>query len=274
MVGPNQHWWSTRTPEGTGTIQLNRKSRMELDVTAWRDGSHWLINQIPKLLGSEDDLSNFHPTGKVRELWIQNRFKLGRTDILWDALVGSIFGQKVQATKAVQSRKRLARKFGVIAPGPQKTWILPSPLVVGEMGYYDFHKLGVERKRAETLIRVAQQMPRLQKNLVNDTEKLLQRLLAIKGIGEWTVGLVKAAVIGDPDSVPLGDFHFPNTVCWHLAKEPRGDDKRMLELLEPYKGHRWRIIKILKSAGSAPKYGPRLSLIHDGMTKGNRNRRL
>jgi len=61
--------------------------------------------------------------------------------------------------------------------------------------------------------------------------------------------------------VPVGDFHIPNTVSWALAGEPRGSDERMLELLEPFAGHRGRVIRLLKSAGfSAPKYGPRKAI--------------
>ena len=66
--------------------------------------------------------------------------------------------------------------------------------------------------------------------------------------------------MGDADAVPVGDYHIPNTVAWALAGEPRGTDERMLELLEPYRGHRRRVITLIKSAGiSAPKYGPKLA---------------
>jgi 3-methyladenine DNA glycosylase/8-oxoguanine DNA glycosylase len=65
---------------------------------------------------------------------------------------------------------------------------------------------------------------------------------------------------GDPDAVSVGDFHIPNMVAWALAGEPRGIDERMLELLEPYRGQRGRVIRLLELAGfGAPRYGPRLS---------------
>ena len=66
--------------------------------------------------------------------------------------------------------------------------------------------------------------------------------------------------MGDADAVPVGDFHIPNMVCWALAGEARGDDARMLELLEPYRGQRARVVRLIKHAGvTAPKYGPRLA---------------
>jgi hypothetical protein len=37
----------------------------------------------------------------------------------------------------------------------------------------------------------------------------------------------------------------------------------MLELLEPYRGHRGRVIRLLEAAGiTAPRYGPRMPLRH------------
>ena len=66
--------------------------------------------------------------------------------------------------------------------------------------------------------------------------------------------------MGDPDAVSVGDFHLPNLVSWALAGEPRGDDARMLELLEPFRGQRARAIRLLETAGiRAPRYGPPMS---------------
>jgi 3-methyladenine DNA glycosylase/8-oxoguanine DNA glycosylase len=61
--------------------------------------------------------------------------------------------------------------------------------------------------------------------------------------------------------VSVGDFHIPNTVAWALAGEARGTDARMLELLEPYAGHRGRVCDLLAAGGiSAPKFGPRMPI--------------
>jgi 3-methyladenine DNA glycosylase/8-oxoguanine DNA glycosylase len=63
---------------------------------------------------------------------------------------------------------------------------------------------------------------------------------------------------GDPDAISVGDYHLPNVVAWALAREPRADDARMLELLEPYRGQRGRVQRLLEVSGIwPPKYGPR-----------------
>ena len=63
--------------------------------------------------------------------------------------------------------------------------------------------------------------------------------------------------VNGPDAVVLGDYHIPNIVAWVLTGRARADDRRMLELLEPYRGHRARAVRLILAGGArAPSYGP------------------
>ncbi len=266
LIGPRETSWNTRTPDGVGSLQLTRTGPTTVDAQTWGPGAEWMMAQAPKLLGSADDLGGFSPPpGRLSDTWNRRPFLLGRTDRLWDSLVGGILGQKVQAKNAYASRRHMARRYGDPAPGPNGGWILPSPERVADMGYSDLHPCGVERKRAEIILRAAREMPRLDRLVERTPEQVAARLERIRGIGPWTTAMITATAMGNADAVPVGDFHLPNTVAWHLAGEERGDDARMLELLEPFNGHRWRVIRLAKSNGSAPKRGPRLSLTGDGL---------
>jgi 3-methyladenine DNA glycosylase/8-oxoguanine DNA glycosylase len=78
----------------------------------------------------------------------------------------------------------------------------------------------------------------------------------LRGVGDWTVGSVLGPAVGDPDAVAVGDFHLKNLIAYNLAGEPRGTDDRMLELLEPYRGQRGRVIRhIARSGTPIPKFG-------------------
>ena len=69
-------------------------------------------------------------------------------------------------------------------------------------------------------------------------------------------------VCGDDDAVPVGDYHIPNMVAFNLAGEARADDARMLALLEPFRGQRGRVIRLLGLAGRhAPAFGPRRRIL-------------
>ena len=57
----------------------------------------------------------------------------------------------------------------------------------------------------------------------------------------------------------MGDYHLAAQVGWALAGQ-RVDDERMLTLLEPFRPHRHRVVRLLLLSGAArvPRRGPRL----------------
>jgi 3-methyladenine DNA glycosylase/8-oxoguanine DNA glycosylase len=133
----------------------------------------------------------------------------------------------------------------------------PEPSVLAGLPYFAFHPLGLERRRAEVVVRAARLAPRLADAAPDEAARLLHRT---PGIGPWTVAETARVAFGDPDAVSVGDYHIPNLVAWALAGEPRGDDARMLALLEPYRGQRGRVQRLLEVSGiRAPRYGPRLA---------------
>ena len=84
------------------------------------------------------------------------------------------------------------------------------------------------------------------------------RLTALPGIGPWTAAEVVLRALGDPDAVSVGDFHLPNVVGLRPRRRDPRDDGRMLELLEPWRGQRARVIRLLESSGlRPPAFGPR-----------------
>ena len=87
-----------------------------------------------------------------------------------------------------------------------------------------------------------------------------RRLDAVPGIGPWTAAELAIVALGDADAVSVGDYHLPHQVAWALAGERRADDARMLELLEPYAGHRGRVVRMIAAAGLGPaRRGPRMT---------------
>jgi len=151
---------------------------------------------------------------------------------------------------------------GRAGTGPRGLLLVPTASVIAELGYYELHVIGVERKRADALKRVSAHAKRLEQVGATAPDTLRARLEALAGVGEWTSAEVARAALGDPDAVSVGDFHLKHLVSWALASEPRGTDARMLELLEPYAGHRGRVCTLLESSGlTAPRYGARQPIV-------------
>ena len=252
----------SHTPLGPGTLRLTPAGE-DIAAEAWGPGADWMLEHAPDLVGIDDSPEDFRPPpGVVAEAHRRNRgLRLGRTARVWEALLPTIIGQKVTTKGAGRSFRALVRRYGETAPGPMTWTMIPSPEVIRSLDFSDLHAIGIERKRATILIEAARRATRLEEAAGMDSEAALRRLLAVRGVGPWTVGHVAGIALGDPDAVPIGDYHLPNTVAWVLAGEPRADDDRMLELLEPYRGHRRRAVLLIKRSGvNAPRYGPRLAV--------------
>ncbi|HEX4867352.1 MAG TPA: hypothetical protein VFV32_06965 [Acidimicrobiales bacterium] len=247
------------TPAGPAALRAQHQGD-RLEVEAWGEGAEWALEGAPGLLGCEDDRAGFEPVHPlVRQLHREaDGLRLPRTHRVLDALVPAVLSQRVTGFEAKRAFRLLVERWGEPAPGPTGLRLVPAPGVIAEIGYYDLHVIGVEKKRADALQRVCAHATRLEHVAAVAPDELRTRLEAISGVGRWTSAEVARAVLGDADAVSVGDFHLKHLVSWALASEPRGTDERMLELLEPYRGHRGRVCTLLESAGiSAPKYGPR-----------------
>ena len=257
-----QGWWATRTPLGPAAVLIERDDQ-RIGATAWGDGADWILDQAPRLLGCYDHPEEFDPTHRVlRELAKQKKgLRIGRSDRVFESIVPAILGQKIATKEAHRNERALTRSFSEPAPGPLDLMLPLAPAVLAQATYWEMHELGIERKRADLLRFVARRSARLEEIVDMTREDAFSRLTAFPGIGPWTAALVMGVALGDADAVPVGDYHVPNTVAWALAGEPRADDRRMLELLEPYRGHRGRVIRLLKAGGiHAPKYGPKTAI--------------
>jgi 3-methyladenine DNA glycosylase/8-oxoguanine DNA glycosylase len=129
------------------------------------------------------------------------------------------------------------------------------------MPYQDWHRFGIERRRAETIRGACSRANALERLAAEPPLEAQRKLTCLPGIGRWTAAEVARVALGDPDAVRLGDYHLPHIVSWVLAAEPRADDRRMMELLEPYRGQRARAVRLIELSGiSPPRRAPRRRL--------------
>lgn len=253
-------WRASRTPEGAATLHVT-VSGTSVHAEAWGPGAGWELEHLPELLGVGDDPDSLPTNGHRLMRDLKKRFRglrMARTGRVHEAIVPVILGQLVTRTEAKRAERALLATHGESAPGPGNMRVQPAPEALGRLKYEDFHPLGIGKKKAELIIEVSRRARRLEEITGLDSATAQKRLRSIRGIGPWSTALIVSEVLGDPDAVPIGDYHLPNMVAWALAGEPRATDERMLELLEPYRPHRYRAVLMMKMAGiSAPKYGPR-----------------
>lgn len=229
-------------------------------VEAWGPGGEWMLDRAPGWIGLSDPLEDFvtdHPVvGALVRRFRGMRF--GRTGLVTEAAIVAVVGQKVTGREAGSGLRGLARRWSDPAPGPHSSLRLPpDPQRLAAAPYHAFHDLGIEKRRADVVRRVAREAIRLDRTSAAGSDEAGRLLARIPGVGPWTVAETVAVSHGDPDAVSVGDFHLKHVVAWHLEGRPRGTDERMLELLEPFRPHRGRVIRLLERAGRYPAYGPR-----------------
>jgi 3-methyladenine DNA glycosylase/8-oxoguanine DNA glycosylase len=252
----------SRTPAGPVTLHA-RRAGDELHVEAWGPGTDWALEQAPGLLGCLDDRAGFDPQDDLvaRLNRIGDGVRIPRTQRVLESLIPAVLAQRVTTFEATRSYRQLVERWGEPAPGPGGLLLQPAPGQVAELGYYELHVIGVEKRRADTLKRVCAHAQRLEAVAVDGSVALRGRLEAIPGVGAWTSAEVARAALGDPDAVSVGDLHLKDVVTFALAGEPTGTDSRMLELLEPYLGHRGRVCRLLELARlGPPRRAPRQAI--------------
>ncbi|MEY2568085.1 MAG: hypothetical protein QOE35_2614 [Actinomycetota bacterium] len=255
-------WRASLTPEGPATLHLTA-AHGRITARAWGPGAPWTLDAAPGLVGAEDSDETFRPRNPML-IELQRRLRglrIPRSQAVTEALVPTIIEQKVLGIEAKRSYARLVRRYGVPAPGPGDLLLPPSPVLLSRTPAFAFHPFGIEQKRADTIKRACAYAHRLDETVGMDRDAAYQRLTALPGIGPWSAAEVAIVALGDADAVSVGDFHLPNHVCFAFTGEPRGDDDKMLELLEPYKGHRGRVVRLICNGHPAPpRFGPRMPL--------------
>jgi 3-methyladenine DNA glycosylase/8-oxoguanine DNA glycosylase len=231
---------------------------------AWGPGAGWLLAALPDLLGASDEPESFRPVHPLlREITARHPgVRIGRTGRVLEALVPAVLEQKVVGLEAFRSWRLLMRRFGLPAPGPAPAGlrVFPPPATWAAIPSWEWHRAGVEGVRAATIIGAARVAGRLEQIAALPAASADRRLRSLPGIGPWTSAEIRQRACGDPDAVSVGDYNLPAAVGWALAGR-KVDDAGMLELLEPYPGHRHRATRLIELSGiRPPRHGHRMAV--------------
>ncbi|MFD3841646.1 DNA-3-methyladenine glycosylase family protein [Streptomyces sp. NPDC058642] len=256
-------WRASLTPAGPGTLRVNAAGG-QVRGEAWGPGAEWLLDGLPSLLGASDDPSAFAPRHRLVAAAQHRRpgLRLTRTGLVLESLIPSILEQKVTTDEAYRAWRSLVRKYGEPAPGPAaggRLFVMPAPRTWALIPSWEWHRAGVDNKRASTILRAVRVAARLEQAMAMAPAEAQARLEVVPGIGPWTSAEVVQRSHGAADAVTVGDLHLPGIVGWALAGDRDADDSVMLSLLEPYAGQRHRAARLILLSGRTPaRRAPRM----------------
>jgi 3-methyladenine DNA glycosylase/8-oxoguanine DNA glycosylase len=263
LPGDGTIWRTSLLPTGPVTALISRAAADAAHCEAWGSGAPEFLERLPALLGADDDASDFtpaHPTVAAAHRRVQH-LRLGRTGQVLEALIPAIIEQRVPGADAYSSWRVLVSKYGTPAPGPARAGmrVLPSAQVWRNIPSWEFHRANVDPRRAQAVVTVARRADSLERLVSRPAAQARDALMSLPGVGEWTAAETAQRAFGDADALSVGDYHIPKMIGWTLVGHPVDDDG-MLELLEPMRPHRHRVVSLLYASGLAyePRRGARL----------------
>ena len=263
---------ATLTPDGPGAISITvgdeHDAHAIIRVDAWGDGADWLrtraLGLCARNMGEVVANTDLHGHHTVVDSALRRfgTLHLPSTATPYHELLPAILGQRITAAQALSQWARLCERFGELAPGPLGLRLPPTPQRLLRVASWEFHRLGIEEQRARTLRVAARHSGYVDRSRDMCGADARAALMKLPGIGQWTAAVTVGVSHGDPDALPVGDFHVKNTVAWALTGRARGTDDEMLATLAPYAGQRWRVVRMLEKSGcGAPKFGPKRRLL-------------
>ncbi len=146
----------------------------------------------------------------------------------WDGFelaIRAVLGQQISVAAAVRLAARLVAAYGeaMATPAGGLTHFFPRPEVLANA---DLTKLGMPKSRAATLSAVAAAV------VANPEvfgahcglEEAVQRLRAIRGVGEWTAQYIALRQLREPDAFPASDLGVMRALADARGRRPSADE--------------------------------------------------
>lgn len=256
-------WRASRTPDGWGVERLSvDQSAGTVTQDAFGPGADWLADRLPQLFGAGDaTFSTFSPPVVLSRT--HRRFpglRVGATANVAEAAAAAVLEQKVTGKEAWFGWRYLVKNFGeLVTVGDRSLVVPPSPRVWTQIPSWHWHKASVDSARSQALIRLMKAVPEFAP--IERCREIQQRMLAVRGVGIWTTAEVSQRALGDPDAVSFADYHLAKEVVYTFTGRRDGTDEEMEALLEPWRGHRYRVQRLVELSGRhRPRRGPRMSV--------------
>jgi len=176
--------------------------------------------------------------------------RLSQVPSVFDGLLWAIIGQQINFPFACTLKRRLMERTG--RPLGDGFFAPPSPAAVARLEPDDLRPLQYSRQKAEYLVTTARLVARGDLDLGAlpgmSATRAERTLLAVRGLGPWSVNYLMMRALGFPDCIPLGDTGVTSGLQTLFRLEERPDTdatRRLMAVFSPYRSlataHLWQI---------------------------------
>jgi DNA-3-methyladenine glycosylase II len=137
-------------------------------------------------------------------------FRPALTPDPFEMLVGAITAQQVSLFSALAIRNRFVERFGVRAG---EAWSFPERETVAAASEEELFSLGFSRRKAEYVVGLARSDLHLDALAGLPDDEVRARLIAVRGLGEWTAEWFLARHLARPNAWPAGDLALRKAVA-------------------------------------------------------------
>jgi AraC family transcriptional regulator of adaptative response / DNA-3-methyladenine glycosylase II len=156
----------------------------------------------------------------------------------FELAVRAVLGQQISVQGARTLGGRLVERFGEPLPTPSGglTHLFPAPAALAEA---PLEGIGLPGARAETIRLLARAVAEEGLDLSPNSapDHVRARLLAIPGIGPWTVEYVAMRALRDPDAFPAGDLGLRHALAVNGRPASRAEVERRSASWRPWRAY-------------------------------------
>ncbi|KAI8866010.1 DNA glycosylase, partial [Ramicandelaber brevisporus] len=165
----------------------------------------------------------------------------------FEELLTTIVYQQLHGKAAASIYRRVLGLFGIEPRADSSVdGLCPTPEMVLTKSKTELRSAGLSEKKAEYMLGLASAF---NDGTINPDEfgeltdeELMNKLVALKGIGAWTVHMFMMFYLRRPDVLPVGDLGVQRGMC-ELFKQPNTEEEdeeeeKMTLLAEPWRPYR------------------------------------
>ena len=206
------------------------------------------------ILGLDQDAAAFARLAKKlgfeRLVAGRTELRIVQTSTVFDGLLWAIIGQQINMPFAFLLRRRLTELAGV--PLAEGLYAPPTPEAIAALSPEDLLPLQFSRQKAQYVIATARLIAEgnldLESMRLASAARAERTLLAVHGLGPWSVNYLMMRALGFADCVPYGDTGVTKGLQQLMHLEERPDvpaTRRLMAAFAPWRSlataHLWQL---------------------------------